>query len=120
MVAAGKDFTGPKENSPLTEDHLKCQKITRANDIRGRTLKIKLNTKVKPYNRLDIGLSPTDLVPTGELEYLCPLSPNTEWYLTLRNDASEQKLLTAGDVVVNNFKGNFESSGFRGGYQTNV
>ncbi|KAK2139025.1 hypothetical protein LSH36_2112g00001 [Paralvinella palmiformis] len=108
----------------------KRQEISRPNDIRERTLKIHFDTKGKPYNRFDVGLALTQLVPAAKLEHLGPLSRNAEWYVTLRSDEGKQKMLNAGEVVVNNFKGSFETvskkrlnyeyTGFRLGYRMNV
>ncbi|KAK2147107.1 hypothetical protein LSH36_569g00016 [Paralvinella palmiformis] len=103
MGTTRKNFNGPKDTTPLTDEEWKRQEISRANDIRERTLKIHFDTKGKSYNRFDVGLALTQLVPAAELEHLGPLSRNAEWYVTLRSDESKQKMLNAGEVVVNNF-----------------
>ncbi|KAK2168165.1 hypothetical protein LSH36_20g15017 [Paralvinella palmiformis] len=130
MSATRRNFNGPKDKNPLTDEKWKRQEISRANDIRERTLKIHFDTKGKPYNRFDVGLALTQLVPAAELEHLGPLSRNAEWYVTLRSDESKQKMLNAGEVVVNNFKGSlrpflkkrlkYEYTGFRLEYRMNV
>ena len=81
-----------------------------AEDIRNRTVVIKMDVRGKPYDRFQMAEALEKTIDLGQVQCFGPLGRNVEWYLTLDSEFGKMTMLRQGTLTVGRFNGAISSA----------
>lgn len=84
--------------------------IQYADDIRSRTVVLKMDVNGKPYDRLQMAEALENIIDLKDVQCFGPLNRNAEWYLTLHSEDTKQTLLSLAEITVTTVNGRYRGT----------